>query len=93
MTQLFPEIVYFFALYAAIRLVDALSNQREFRKHPDKGARYKLLPLPYKMACWFVVSPLAAGVVVHEAFAGVALVLFFVLDIACRRWYRKAGLF
>lgn len=88
-----PTWLHFLGLYAAVMLWLRHSNQREFLEHPEKGARYEKLPLPYKLACWFGVAPLPAAVVFHEGFGGLAVLCYFLLDTACRRWYRKAGLF
>ena len=84
---------HFLAVYAVAMLLLAWMNRREFRRHADKAARYQALPLAYKLACPFGVLPLLAAVVFHEAFLALGLVCYFVLESACVRWYRKAGLY
>ncbi|MEW6762951.1 MAG: hypothetical protein AB1437_19205 [Pseudomonadota bacterium] len=83
----------FLGVYAAVMLLHAWMRRREFRRHPEKAARYEALPLGYKLACRFAVMPLLAAGVFHEAWPVVGLVFFFVLESACLRWYRKAGLY
>ncbi|MBQ5946969.1 hypothetical protein [Massilia sp. ST3] len=82
----------FFMAYAAVMLGHRWMSKREFRQHPDKGRRYQALPLAYKFACWFMVMPLLAGTVVHEFLGALGLASFLVLESACIRWYRRAGL-
>jgi hypothetical protein len=87
-----PVPASFALVYAAIFLAVALLNRREFRRSPEKGQRYKALPVVYKLACWCLVIPLfAAGVVFHPAFLLISFVSFATLEGACVRWYRKAG--
>lgn len=83
----------FLGVYAAVMLLHAWMSRREFRRHVEKAARYRALPLAYKLACRCVVMPLIAGVVFHAAWLVAGLVVFFVLESACVRWYRKAGLY
>jgi len=85
-------VLSFLGVYAAVMLLDAWMNRREFRRHPDKAARYRALPLVYKLACRLGVMPLLAAGVFHVAWPIAGLVFFFVLESACVRWYRKAGL-
>jgi hypothetical protein len=86
-------VLNFLGVYAAVMLLQAWMSRREFRRDPEKAARYEALPLVYKLACRFGVMPLLAAVVFHEAWPVVGLVFFFVLESACLRWYRKAGLY
>lgn len=83
----------FALLYAAALVAVRVLHLREFKRAPGKGQRYRALPLRYKLMCWFVVLPLFAGGVLHVASWALALVAWFVLEVACIRWYRKAGLF
>lgn len=97
---------YLLALIAYVLSVCGLTilNKREFARSPEKGERYKKLPLPYKLGCWFGVLPLLSGVPLlpsfilgsfHDARAAFpfgGLVAFFLLESACIRWYKKHGL-
>lgn len=83
----------FLGIYAAVMLLHAWRSRREFRLHAEKSARYSALPPAYKLACWFGVMPLFAAGVLHAGFPVLGLLSFFVLETACRRWYRKAGLY
>jgi hypothetical protein len=87
MELLLPALVYVAALATA-----AFINKREFARCPEKGERYRALPLGYKLACWFVVIPLIAAAVLHGAFFLLAILSFALLEGACIRWYRKKGL-
>jgi hypothetical protein len=90
MSDFFP----FLLVYAAALAVVAFINYGEFKRCPEKRARYKVLPIGYKFACWFLVVPLiAAAIVVHTAFFIPALIGFMLVEWACVRWYRKAGLY
>lgn len=70
----------------------AAFDRHAFRRHPDKGRRYRRLPLRYKLACRLLVMPLCAGIVVHPAMALPAGFAWLMLEGACMRWYRRAGL-
>jgi hypothetical protein len=83
---------FVFAYIGAILLTVVL-NGREFSRQPDKARRYKALPLIYKATCWLGVLPLLAATTVHGAFGLVGFSLFFLLEAACIRWYRNAGLY
>ncbi len=83
----------FLGLYAAIMLLHAWMNRVEFRQHPEKAARYRALPLVYKLGCWFLVTPLIAAAVFHLAWPALGFVCFLLLESTCVRWYRKAGLY
>ena len=87
-----PEAALFAAVYAIALLVLAVLNKREFKRCPEKGLRYKALPVRYKAACWFFVVPLFAGTILQGPLFIPALVSFAFLEGACVRWYRKAGL-
>ena len=88
-----PEAAQFAAFYAVALLILALLNKREFRRSPEKGLRYQALPIGYKAACWFIVTPLFAGTILHGVLFIPALISFAALEGACVRWYRKEGLF
>lgn len=81
------------AMYAGILVLLWIMNRREFRRCPEKGERYRKLPLPYKMMCWCGVVPLfVASIFVDYAFFLLALVAFAAVEILCVRWYVKKGL-
>jgi hypothetical protein len=82
----------FASVYVAALVVLAAMNHREFNRRPEKAARYRALPTGYKLVCWFVVVPLFAGTVVHGALFIPAFAAFLLIEAACVRWYRKAGL-
>lgn len=80
--------------YVALLAVVLLLNRHEFARSPEKAERYRLLPIGYKLACWFGVIPLlVAALFVHGAFMLAALLSWALLEHACVRWYVKAGLF
>ena len=71
----------------------AWMNRREFKRSPEKGVRYRKLPLRYKLACWVGVLPaFLLTIFLHPALSLVGLVGFAALEIACVRWYRRSGL-
>ncbi|WP_153066280.1 hypothetical protein [Xanthomonas arboricola] len=79
--------------YFAILGLNAVLNKADFRRSPEKGERYKVLPLPYKWCCWFGVIPLCVGTIFwHGALFLPVLIVGAVLEGACIRWYQKAGL-
>lgn len=87
-----PDAALFAAVYAVALLVLFVLNRREFKRCPEKGLRYRALPIRYKAACWFFVVPLFAGTLLQGPLFIPALVSFLLLEGACVRWYRKAGL-
>ena len=79
-------------LYVVILLGVYWMNKREFARSPEKGVRYKALPLIYKCVCWFGIIPLmVASILIHLAFSFLGLILYAALEIACVTWYRKNG--
>jgi hypothetical protein len=84
--------VLFAIVYVLALGVLAAVNMREFKRNPEKGARYRALPIGYKLACWFVVVPLFAATILEGAVFIAAIASFALLEGACVRWYRKAGL-
>ena len=79
-------------LYLVLLCGTWLINKREFSRSPEKGQRYKALPLVYKMACWFGIIPLLVASTFVERFLFLgAVVGYMVLEGACVRWYRKNG--
>jgi hypothetical protein len=74
-------------------------------RDPDKAARWQVLPLRFKFACWFGVTPLfAIGIVLlgilkgYAALAGlgiiaVAWICMVVLEGRVVSWYRANGHF
>ncbi|MGN6227736.1 MAG: hypothetical protein ACTHNM_09890 [Dyella sp.] len=86
------KLVWIFVTYAAMLGVNAWINRREFGRCPEKGERYKALPLPYKLACWCGVIPLFVGSIFTSAPLFLAAFLSFaLLQGACVRWYEKNG--
>lgn len=85
-------VVAFSVAYAIVLGVDWALSAREYRTSPEKAARYRVLPLRYKLACRLIVAPLLAGTVLHAGWAFAGLVGVFLLQNACVRWYQKAGL-
>ena len=84
---------FVFALTYAVSLAAvAIMNTREFKRRPEKGERYKALPIGYKLSCWFFVVPLFAGTIVQGVLFIPAVISFVALEAACVRWYRKVGL-
>ena len=86
------NVPLFVALYATVLATHALINWAEFRRRPEKRERYRALPWRYKFACWFLVAPQFAGTMIQGALFVPALVSYMLLEAACVRWYRKAGL-
>jgi hypothetical protein len=84
--------VLFAGLYVVAALALFAINRREFRRSPEKAVRYKKLPLAYKLGCWFVVLPLFAGTVQMGWLLIPAVIGYGLLEAACVRWYRGAGL-
>lgn len=78
--------------YLVVVLANGLINHFEFKRCPEKRERYRVLPLIYKFGCWLVVLPLFAAGIVQPPLAFLGLVAFVLVEAACVRWYRKAGL-
>lgn len=87
-----PKILIFAFAYAVALGVVATMNAWEFKRRPEKRARYRVLPIRYKLSCWFIVVPLFAGTLLEGMLFLPALAFFALLEVACVRWYRKAGL-
>lgn len=78
--------------YVAVLWIMAVLNRREFRRCPEKGRRYRALPITYKLGCWCGVIPaMVAAAFVSGAFFAVAFVGGVVLEGLCVRWYEKNG--
>jgi hypothetical protein len=102
--MLLRDIIVAIGAYAFVVATYVFLNRREFARSPEKRARYRALPLRYKLMCWFGVMPLVAGMLVPPftceggwkalsgAFFPVAIVAFAFVEEACVRWYRKQGL-
>ena len=87
MHLLFPALTY-----VALLAVAWLITRSEFKRSPEKRERYRLLPIGYKLACWFGVIPLwVAAAFVHQAFSLAALASYALVEHACVRWYVNAG--
>lgn len=86
MDYLIALSMYLFGLF-----VTHIANKHEFVRCPEKGKRYKALPIPYKLGCWCVVLPLFAAIAFHGEFFILAFLAFLLLESACVRWYRKNG--
>jgi hypothetical protein len=87
-----PKALIFALTYAVTLGAVATMNSWEFKRRPEKRERYRALPIAYKLSCWFVVLPLFAGTLLEGMLFVPALVSFALLEGACVRWYRKAGL-
>jgi hypothetical protein len=87
-----PTIVLFACAYLLVLGAGLLISRSERRRSPDKCKRYEALPVAYKLACWCLVSPLYAAAVIEGAFVLLGIIAHLVLEAACVRWYRKAGL-
>lgn len=87
-----PELVVFLLAYIAVLGGVALLNRREFDRSPEKKHRYRSLPVGYKLTCWFLVAPQCAAVTIWPWFTVSGMVSYALLEAACVRWYRKAGL-
>jgi len=55
------DLPLFMAAYLLAALAVAGMKRREFKRSPDKVARYRALPFRYKALCWLLVLPLFAG--------------------------------
>lgn len=84
--------VLFVGVYVAAALALFAINRRDFKRAPERGLRYKKLPLAYKLCCWFGVLPLFAGTVLTGWLLIPAVMSFALLEAACVRWYRRSGL-
>lgn len=91
--QQLPRGALFAIVYVLSLLWLFLMNRREFKRCPEKGERYRALPIVYKLACWLIVMPLFSGIILEGIFSLIpAAIAFMVLEGLCVRWYRKAGL-
>ena len=89
-----PHPGFIFACLYVLALASlAFLNKRDFERNPEKRKRYIALPLPYKFGCWFVVVPMFVGAVLVPWLFLAAIVAFLLLEAACIRWYRRAGLY
>lgn len=78
--------------YLAVLCLLFLLNQRDFQRCPEKGVRYRALPLTYKLGCWCGVVPaFVAAAFVSGAFFFVAFIGGVVLEGLCVRWYERNG--
>lgn len=87
-----PKSFQFLIVYALSMLGLWQMNLREFNRCPEKRMRYQSLPVVFKLGCWFIVMPLIAGTFLEGALFIPAIASFMLLEAACVRWYRKAGL-
>ena len=90
-SHLSNEILFVIAYVAGLSAYIVM-NRVEFKRCPEKGQRYKALPIGYKIICWFFVIPLFSGSIFEGGFFILGCVSFLLLEGACVRWYRKAGL-
>lgn len=86
-----PAWLLFAAAYLVAFVAYLCTSRLEFKRSPEKGKRYRALPVGYKLACWFGVIPLFAGTAVNPLLFPAAVVAFMAVEAACVRWYRKAG--
>jgi hypothetical protein len=56
-----PTWLLFAVAYLVALVAYFLTSRLEFKRSPEKGKRYRALPIGYKLACWFGVIPLFAG--------------------------------
>lgn len=59
--QLSSDPPLFLGAFLLAALATAGMYRLEFKRSPDKAARYCALPLRYKALCWLLVLPLFAG--------------------------------
>lgn len=85
------QLPLFAVAYLVALVANFLITRLQFKRSPEKGKRYRALPIGYKLVCWFGVIPLFAGAAVNPALFMAAVALFMALEAACVRWYRKAG--
>ncbi|MEP1743725.1 MAG: hypothetical protein ABJL34_18845 [Kangiellaceae bacterium] len=94
-----PYVVLFLT-YAFLLILKWAFDKKEFRRCPEKGERYKILPLHFKFGCWFIVVPLLAlGTVGPFVFEDepyalsflLSIVAFAFLEVRVVEWYRKNG--
>ena len=97
------EILSIVAVYLMGLAAALLLNRREYQRAPEKARRYAALPWRYRLACPLIVVPLftaaplflfGRGLGVLAAVTGVVLapLAMLLLESACMRWYRRAGL-
>lgn len=86
------EVIVFLLAYLVLLGSHAMLNRSEFRQSPEKGHRYRLLPLGYKLSCWLLVAPQCAAIAVWPWLTVPSVISYLALESACIRWYRKAGL-
>jgi len=90
-------------VYVVAGLVHALVQRRDLRRSPDKARKYAVLPVFYKLACWFLVLPtisalpLVLWLVYDSPYLAVlahviGLIGFAALEISCVAVYRRRGL-
>jgi|AZII01.1.fsa_nt_gi hypothetical protein len=90
-------------LYVVAAAAHGLMQRRDFGRNPAKAQRYAVLPIRYKLACWFLVLPAIAALplvlwLVYESpFLAVlahvgGLIGFAALEVACVSVYRRHGL-
>lgn len=90
--QLSADLLLFLGTWLLSALAVAGLHRREFKRSPDKAARYRALPFRYKALCWLLVLPLFAGSLLNGWLLLPALGSLYLAEVLCLRWYRKAGL-
>ena len=90
--QLSSDILLFAIVYLLVALAVAGMSWREFKRSPDKAARYRALPIRYKALCWLVVLPLFAGSLLVWWLLVPALASRYFAEVLCIGGYRKVGL-
>ena len=97
------EIFGIVAAYLLGLAVAFLLGRREHTRCPEKARRYSALPWHHRLAWPLIVVPLftavplllyGKGLVVLAALTGVVVAprAMLILELACVRWYRRAGL-
>lgn len=80
--------------YLACLALTAWMHRKDFRESPEKGERYRRLPIGYKLLCPVIVIPvLVSAIFWHPAMYLLGLVAFACVEGACVRWYRRHGLY
>lgn len=86
------DTAVFLVGYALAAAIAAVLKHAEFKRAPDKRARYQALPMRYKALCWLVVLPLFAGTLIAWWLLLPAMACLLLVEGLCIRWYRSAGL-
>lgn len=86
------KALIFTATYAVAFIAYKFFESRDFKRNPNKKARYDLLPMRYKWLCSFFVIPMFSASVIYGLLFVPAIVSYALLEAAVVKWYRKAKL-